>query len=78
VDPTTICCPNLTCPARRQVGKGNIRIHARPAQWWLCIQCPKTFTATKGTAFYRLRTPVDTVILLLTLLDDGWPRPAIV
>ena len=44
----------------------------------ICKQCRKTFTATKGTAFYRLRTPAETVSLVLTLLAHGCPLQAIV
>ena len=29
MDPTTIFCPNGNCPARGQIGQGNIGIHSR-------------------------------------------------
>jgi transposase-like protein len=44
----------------------------------ICNQCHKTFTVRKGTAFYRLRTPAETVSLVLTLLAHGCPLQAIV
>ena len=78
MDPTTIFCPNLACPARGQSGQGNIGIHSRKGQRFICTQCRKTFAATKGTAFYRLRTPAETVVLVLTLLAHGCPLQAIV
>ncbi len=78
MDPTTIFCPNLACPARGQSGQGNIGIHSRKDQRFICTQCRKTFAATKGTAFYRLRTPAETVALVLTLLAHGCPLQAIV
>lgn len=78
MDPATTCCPNLVCPARGQVGQGNMRIHSRKDQRFLCTVCHKTFTATKGTTFYRLRTPVETVMLVVTLLAHGCPLQAIV
>ena len=78
MDPTTIFCPNLACPARGQVGQGNIGIHSRQEQRFFCRQCRKTFTATQGTAFYRLRTPIETVTLVITLLAHGCPLQAIV
>jgi len=56
MDPTTVFCPNLACPARGQTGQGNIRPHSRKDKRFLCTACHKTFTATIGTAFYRLRT----------------------
>jgi len=44
----------------------------------LCTECRKTFSATKGTAFYRLRTSAETVSLVVTLLAHGCPLQAIV
>ena len=78
MDPATLFCPNLACPARGHVGQGNIGIHSRQDQRFICTQCRKTFAATKGTAFYRLRTPAETVALVLTLLAHGCPLQAIV
>ncbi len=78
MDPTTIFCPNLACPARGQVGQGYIGVHSRQDQRFICTQCRKTFAATKGTAFYRLRTTAETVVLVLTLLAHGCPLQAIV
>jgi transposase-like protein len=78
MDPTTTFCPNLPCPARGQIGQGNIGIHSRKDQRFLCTECHKTFSATKGTAFYRLRTAAETVTLVVTLLTHGCPPQAIV
>ena len=78
MDPTTIFCPNLACPARGPSGQGNISIHSRKDQRFICTQCRKTFAATQGTAFDRLRTPAETVALVLTLLAHGCPLQAIV
>src|SRR5499433_2504808 len=71
-------CPNWDCPARGQTGQGNISIHSRQEHRFICKQCRKTFTATKGTTFYRLRTPAETVSLVLTLMAHGCPLQAIV
>jgi transposase-like protein len=78
MNPTTIFCPNGACPARGQMGQGNIGIHSRKDRRFICTQCRKTFSATKGTLFYRLRTSADTVILVVTLLAHGCPVQAIV
>ncbi len=78
MDPTTTFCPNLACPARGQSGQGNIGIHSRKEQRFLCTACHKTFSATKGTALYRLRTAAETVSLVITLLAHGCPVQAIV
>jgi transposase-like protein len=78
MDPTTVFCPNLACPARGQRGEGNIRIHSQKDQRFRCTECHKTFSATTGTVFYRLRTAAETVSLVVTLLAHGCPLQAIV
>jgi transposase-like protein len=78
MDPTTTFCPNRACPARGQRGQGNIGIHSRKDKRFICTECRKTFAATKGTAFYRLRTQAETIALVLTLLAHGCPLQAIV
>jgi transposase-like protein/IS1 family transposase len=78
MDPTTTFCPNLACPARGQIGQGNIGIHSRKDRRFICTQCRKTFSATTGTVFYRLRTSAETVVLVVTLLAHGCPVQAIV
>jgi transposase-like protein len=77
MDPTATCCPNLACPARGHTGQGDIGIHSQQEQRFICTQCGKTFTATKGTAWYRLRTSAETVSLVVTLRAHGCPRHAI-
>ena len=78
MDPATVFCPNLECPARGQTGAGNIGIQARKHRRFICTQCGKTFTATHGPVFYRLRTSADLVVLIVTLLAHGCPVQAIV
>lgn len=78
MDPTTVFCPNLACPARGQTAKGNIGIHSQKEQRFICHECHKTFSARKGTVFYRLRTSAETVVIIVTLLAHGCPVQAIV
>ena len=78
MDPQTVFCPNSTCPARGQVGRGNIGIHYAKEHRYICHVCHKTFVETKGTVFYRQQTSADQVSLVLTLLAYGCPVPAIV
>lgn len=59
MDPTTTFCPHRGCPARGRRGQGTIGIHSRQAKRFICRQCHKTFTVTKGTVFYRLRTSAE-------------------
>ena len=78
MDPRTTFCPNWHCPARGQIGRGNIGIHSQKEQRFICHACHKTFSARKGTVFYRLRTSAETVVLVVTLLAHGGPVQAIV
>ena len=78
MDPTTVFCPNRHCHARGQTGMGNISIHSRKEQRFICHECQKTFSARKGTVFYRLRTSAETVVIVVTLLAHGCPLQAIV
>jgi transposase-like protein len=78
MDPTTIFCPNGHCHARGQTGRANLGIHAQKEQRFICHECHKTFSARKGTVFYRLRTSTETVVLVVTLLAHGCPLQAIV
>lgn len=78
MDPTQAFCANLECPARGQTGKGNIGIHSRKEGRFRCRQCRKTFAATTGTVWYRLRTAAAEVRVVITLLAHGCPLQAIV
>jgi transposase-like protein len=71
MNPKTTCCPTTACPARGQSGQGNIGIHSGQEKRFICTACRKTFSATQGTAFYRLRTSAETVSLVVTLLAHG-------
>ena len=76
MDPATTFCPNLACPARGQIGQGNIDIHSCKDQRSMGTECHKTFSARKGTAWYRRRTSAETVSLVVTLMAHGCPLPA--
>jgi transposase-like protein len=71
-------CPNIECPARGQSGEGNIHPHSQKEQRCRCDVCGETFTVTKNSIFYRLRTNSATVMLVITLMAYGCPLPAIV
>lgn len=78
MNPKNIFCPNIDCPARGQIGKGNIGIHSQEDKRCICHVCGQTFTVTKGTIFYRLRTDPMIVMQVITLLAYGCPIQAIV
>lgn len=77
MDPQRVFCPNSACPARGQVGQGNLQIHSRKERRYRCTLCETTFTERRGTPFYRCRTAPEEITLVLTLLAYGCPLLAI-
>jgi len=78
MNPQAVFCPNLDCPARGRQGESNIGIHHEREHRYICHVCGKTFSASKGTLFYRLRTDGATVMIVIILLAYGCPVAAIV
>jgi transposase-like protein len=77
MDPQHVFCPNLACPARGQVGRGNLQIHSQKERRYRCSLCGKTFVERHGTPFYRCRTDPAWITLVLTLIAYGCPVLAI-
>ena len=78
MNPQEQFCPNTTCEARGQVGKGNIVIHSRKERRYKCKHCKRTFTERKGSALYGLKKPAELYEVVITLLAYGCPKAAIV
>jgi transposase-like protein len=78
MDPQDQFCHNPDCPARGRAELGTIRIHSRAERRYRCTTCGRTFAATRGTPFYRLKKTADLVTIVLTLLCHGCPLQAIV
>ncbi|MCP4490604.1 MAG: IS1 family transposase [Gammaproteobacteria bacterium] len=78
MNPKEIFCQNVHCPAKGQVDEGNISVHSKKQKRCHCNVCDKTFSVTKGTIFYRLKTSPVTVMVVITLLAYGCPLKAIV
>src|SRR3972149_1662865 len=78
MNPRELFCPNIACPARGQIGKGNIHVHSQKDKRCICEICGQTFTTTKGSIFYRLRSDPQLVMWVIVLLAYGRPLQAIV
>jgi len=78
MNPRELFCPNIACPARGQIGKGNIHVHSQKDKRCICEICGQTFTTTKGSIFYRLRSDPQLVMWVIVLLAYGCPLQAIV
>lgn len=77
MNPQEAFCLNMDCHARGHIGKGNIRIHSQKEKRCICDECGQTFSWSKGTLFYRLRTDPTLVMIVITLLAYGCPLKAI-
>src|SRR5919197_2313717 len=58
-------CGNPACADYAQRQRGNLRRFGKTkagVQRYQCKTCGQTFTATKGTPFYGLRTPQATIL----------------
>lgn len=78
MNPQVQFCPNNDCPARGQIGKGNIKIHSHKEKRYSCSACKRTFSERKGTAMQGLKKSNETFEIVVTLLGHGCPIPAIV
>ena len=78
MNPQEQFCHNRACWAYGRQGEGHIGIHSQREQRYKCERCGKTFSATKGTAFYRAHKEQEAVVQVLTLLAYGCPPRAIV
>lgn len=71
-------CPNEACPEygklRQNQSPPNLKKIGKTrggVQRYQCKTCHKTFTATRGTIFYRKRTPEHEILETLALLAEG-------
>jgi transposase-like protein len=71
-------CPNEACQdyGKLQDGQSQTNIRKfgktrRGVQRYECKICERTFTETKGTIFYRKRTPEHELLETLALLAEG-------
>ena len=78
MDPQQLFCHNPDCRASGKVDRGNIGVHSRKPERYICHECKTTFTPSKGSVFYGLRYSVEFVTQVITLLAYGCPVQAIV
>jgi len=78
MDPSTVFCATETCPDKGRVGAGNMGIHSQKRRRYRCHTCGDTFSATRGTPYYRLYKEAWLMTTVLILLAHGCPPQAIV
>lgn len=67
-------CPNEECQLYPKVDETNIIKFGKSkqgVQLYQCKSCKTTFSATRGTLFYRKHTPLKDIIETLALLAEG-------
>jgi transposase-like protein len=71
-------CPNPGCADYGKLQKEQMQPNLKKigftrggVQRYQCKTCLKTFTATRGTIFYRKQTPGDQILEVLALLAEG-------
>ncbi len=77
MNPQAVWCPNVACPARGQVGQGNVGVHSQQEQRYRCTVCDTTFGARTGTIFHRRRTDAAIITQVITLVSWGCPIVAV-
>ena len=81
MDPQTVWCPNLDCPARGQLRQGNLGVPSQQERRYRCRVCGKTFAqgapARTGTLFHRRRTDEALITQVIILVSWGCPLVAL-
>src|SRR5262245_22434976 len=77
MNPQDVFCPNMVCPARGQLGAGNVIGHGRTRRRYRCTVCGKTFSPRTGTLFHRRHTALRLIVQVITLVSYGCPVVAI-
>lgn len=68
-----IVCQNVDCPNKGVIGP-HIRRYGKTRkgiQRYQCKSCKSTFTQTRGSFFYNLHTPPDTILECLALIAQS-------
>lgn len=71
-------CPNESCAEygklKSEITAPNICKFGKTkngTQRYQCKSCRQTFTATKGTIFYRRRTPMNEILEVIAMIAEG-------
>jgi hypothetical protein len=64
-------CDNPKCTHYGKIGEGNLSIHSRRCEQVCCNKCKEIFSIRKGTMFTGLKTPIDKIVQVLTLVASG-------
>lgn len=63
-------CANDACPDMGKARQGNIKVYSYKERRYYCITCGQTFSAARGSIFYRLHTTRQDFIEAVGMLAE--------
>ena len=70
MEPDQQCCPNSSCSAFDKHETGTIKIYSHKERRYYCVICGKTFSESRASLFYHLRTPRRDVLEAIGMLAE--------
>ncbi len=64
------CCHNPECADLDKINQGNIKVFSYKERRFYCTSCRTTFSASRNTVFYKLRTPHQDFIEAVGMLAE--------
>lgn len=70
MEPDQQSCINSACPAFGKPEPGTIRVYSYQERRYYCVVCGKTFSESRASLFYHLRTPHRDVLEAIGMLAE--------
>ena len=70
MEPDQHFCINWDCPHFGKSGTGTIKVYSYKERRYYCVTCGKTFSESRASLFYHLRTPRRDVLEAIGMLAE--------
>jgi transposase-like protein len=70
MEPDQQSCINSACPAFGKSEPGTIKVYSYKERRYYCVVCGKTFSESRASLFYHLRTPRRDVLEAIGMLAE--------
>jgi transposase-like protein len=70
MEPDQQFCINGDCPNFGKSGTGTIKVYSYKERRYYCVTCGKTFSESRASLFYHLRTPRRDVLEAVGMLAE--------
>src|SRR5213080_4745973 len=70
MEPKQQFCINSDCPNFGKSGTGTIKVYSYKERRYYCVTCGKTFSESRASLFYHLRTPRRDVLEAIGMLAE--------